>query len=382
MPSVPEVRYLGFFGAIVNPTGESVKIVSSANGIFAESIPGMGQIARFDSVDRTDIGSIRQREGRDEVSPRVRGSLDLLRDKGLRGIMDQPDRGSSSRSGSGRRRGPDGPGRGASARHSSVIPTDGRSTSSSSKPKDRVGGASGPTVSTGSPSKGGPTRSSRTSPGRWTSAGSWAWAIRLIGTDDRNRRSFVVRGGKLLPVPEGFVLMAPGRLLADAVVADPLGPGQAPDADGPGPAQEVRRQSDESLASFVRRRLGREALDRLVQPLVGGIYTADPAELSLEATLPQFPAMERDHGSLILGAIRQARKARVGRTVGLGRPLRPVRQPRRRDGHAPPMPWPPPCRPGRSGPGPPSAGSVAPIPASPGGSSCSMARRSRRAGWS
>ncbi len=52
---------------------------------------------------------------------------------------------------------------------------------------------------------------------------------------------------------------------------------------------------EESLAGFVRRRLGREALDRLVQPLVAGIYTADPNNLSLKATLPQFLAMERDH---------------------------------------------------------------------------------------
>ena len=51
--------------------------------------------------------------------------------------------------------------------------------------------------------------------------------------------------------------------------------------------------SEESLASFVRRRLGREALDRLVQPLVGGIYTGDPSDLSLRATLPQYLAMER-----------------------------------------------------------------------------------------
>jgi protoporphyrinogen/coproporphyrinogen III oxidase len=131
----------------------------------------------------------------------------------------------------------------------------------------------------------------------------------LIGTDDRNRRSFVVRGGKLLPVPEGFVLMAPGRLLPlltspilslrgkMRVLMDLVLPRKTDDAD-------------ESLAAFVRRRLGREALDRLVQPLVGGIYTADPSELSLKATLPQFPAMEREHGSLIRAAIRQARHAR------------------------------------------------------------------------
>lgn len=139
----------------------------------------------------------------------------------------------------------------------------------------------------------------------------------LIGTDDRNRRSFVVRKGKLLPVPEGFVLMAPGRLaplLASPILSirgklrllmDLVLPRKADD-------------SDESLASFVRRRLGREALDRLVQPLVGGIYTADPNELSLKATLPQFPAMEREHGSLIRAAIRQARRGRAADRAASG----------------------------------------------------------------
>jgi len=130
----------------------------------------------------------------------------------------------------------------------------------------------------------------------------------LIGTDDRNRRSFVVKGGKLLPVPEGFVLMAPGRL--GPLLASPILSARGKlrvlmDLVIPRKSDD----SDESLAAFVRRRLGREALDRLVQPLVGGIYTADPADLSLRATLPQFPAMEREHGSLIRAARRQARSA-------------------------------------------------------------------------
>ena len=131
----------------------------------------------------------------------------------------------------------------------------------------------------------------------------------LVGTEAKHRRSFVVRKGKLVPVPEGFVLLAPNRLgpILTTPILSPVGklrllldlvlPRKSDDAD-------------ESLGSFVKRRLGREALDRLVQPLVGGIYTADPNELSLKATLPQFPAMERDHGSLILGALRQARQAR------------------------------------------------------------------------
>ncbi|WP_233578942.1 protoporphyrinogen oxidase [Tautonia sociabilis] len=131
----------------------------------------------------------------------------------------------------------------------------------------------------------------------------------LIGTDDRYRRSFVVRKGRLLPVPEGFVLMAPqrlGPLLGSPILSwrgklrmllDLLLPPRLDDAD-------------ESLASFVRRRLGREALDHLVQPLVAGIYTADPEELSLRAAMPQFPQMEREHGSLLLAALRQGRAAR------------------------------------------------------------------------
>jgi oxygen-dependent protoporphyrinogen oxidase len=133
---------------------------------------------------------------------------------------------------------------------------------------------------------------------------------RLIPTDNRYRRSFVVRQGKLAPVPEGFVLMAPNRLLPLLtspilsargklrVLMEPLVPRKSDDGD-------------ESLAAFVRRRLGREALERLVQPLVGGIYTADPADLSLKATLPQFAAMEREHGSLIRAARHEAKKTRV-----------------------------------------------------------------------
>ena len=62
-----------------------------------------------------------------------------------------------------------------------------------------------------------------------------------------------------------------------------------------------RDDADECVASFVRRRLGHEALERLVQPLVGGIYTGDPESLSLQATLPRFREMERIHGSLWRG---------------------------------------------------------------------------------
>ena len=93
-------------------------------------------------------------------------------------------------------------------------------------------------------------------------------------------------------------------------------------------------ETEESLAAFVRRRLGREALDRLVQPLVGGIYTADPNDLSLKATLPQFLEMEREHRSLILAGLKnRGNPSRVISTQTL-RAVRIVRDPRRRHGHA------------------------------------------------
>ena len=85
------------------------------------------------------------------------------------------------------------------------------------------------------------------------------------------------------------------------------------------PAKDHGQDGDESLASFVRRRFGREALERVAQPLVGGIYTADPEKLSLRATMPRFVEMERKHRSLILGLIEaRTRAMRAGDAAAEG----------------------------------------------------------------
>ncbi|HVN30298.1 MAG TPA: protoporphyrinogen oxidase [Candidatus Binataceae bacterium] len=129
----------------------------------------------------------------------------------------------------------------------------------------------------------------------------------LIGTQEQFRKTYVVRAGRLEEIPLGFMLIAPTRVgpVLKSRIFSPLGKLRM--------ALEVflprRRESgDESLGSFVERRLGREALERLVQPLAGGIYTADPAVLSLEATMPRFLELERRHRSLILG-LRAAQSA-------------------------------------------------------------------------
>jgi oxygen-dependent protoporphyrinogen oxidase len=129
----------------------------------------------------------------------------------------------------------------------------------------------------------------------------------LIPTRTQERGAMVVRRGRLERVPPGFMLMAPARLwpLLTTPILSPWGKLRLL-AEALVPSRPV---ADESLASFARRRLGREVFERIVQPLVGGIYTADPERLSLQATLPRFLDMERQHGSLIRAARRQQAKS-------------------------------------------------------------------------
>jgi oxygen-dependent protoporphyrinogen oxidase len=141
----------------------------------------------------------------------------------------------------------------------------------------------------------------------------------LIGTTTQHRQSFIVRGGRLVPVPQGFYLMAPGswRALATTPVFSWRGKlRMALDLVVP------RRTApeDESLAQFVTRRLGREALERMAQPMVGGIYTADPQSLSMQATMPQFIEMEQQHGSLIRAMLQKQRRASSAAPAGTSGP--------------------------------------------------------------
>lgn len=128
---------------------------------------------------------------------------------------------------------------------------------------------------------------------------------RLTATDPRYRRSLVLRNGRPLPVPDGFQLLAPVDVRA--VLRSPIFSWSGKLRMGLEyflPRGEYH--ADESLAHFVRRRFGQETLERLVQPLVGGIYTSDPEKLSLRATLPRFLEMEREHGSLIRALRKQS----------------------------------------------------------------------------
>ena len=159
-------------------------------------------------------------------------------------------------------------------------------------------------------------------PDSFLSEKPWALALcrrlgledRLARTDDRYRKVFVWRAGRLHPLPDGWELLAPTRLapfLTSGLFSWPGKLRMALDLVLPRGIAD-----DESLGAFVRRRLGREALERVAQPLVAGIYTADPDDLSLTATMPRFAELERRERSIILGLWRASRRAPQAGTSG------------------------------------------------------------------
>jgi len=127
-------------------------------------------------------------------------------------------------------------------------------------------------------------------------------ADRLQGTNEQAHRSFVMRGGNLYELPEGLTGLIPSRfgpMLRTGLIS-PLGKlRMGLDYFLPPRSQD----GDEALATFVTRRLGREVYERLVEPLLGGIYAGDGEQLSLMATFPQLRRAELEHGGLIKGVL-------------------------------------------------------------------------------
>jgi len=121
-------------------------------------------------------------------------------------------------------------------------------------------------------------------------------ADQLIKPQTSGRGAMIVHRGQLVPVPEGFVLMRATRLWP--MLTTPLlslrGKLRLFAERWVKPAD----QDDESIGDFVRRRMGREVLDRIVAPLTAGIYTGDVDQLSMAATMGPIAEMERRYGSL------------------------------------------------------------------------------------
>jgi oxygen-dependent protoporphyrinogen oxidase len=145
------------------------------------------------------------------------------------------------------------------------------------------------------------------------------WGVQLardLGLEDQlmsanqvRHSTYVLLGGRPHPLPEGMMLIVPTRLIP--FLRSPLLSlrgklRMALDLIIP----PRRDDADESLADFVGRRFGGEALDKLGEPLLAGIHSSAPERQSMLATFPRFRAMEQQHGSLIRGMRAAQRKTK------------------------------------------------------------------------
>lgn len=137
----------------------------------------------------------------------------------------------------------------------------------------------------------------------------------IISTNDKNKKTFVLSRGKLHELPEGVILMVPTRIvpLLFSTLLSLRGKIRM--------GLELfipRRKSreDESLGSFVKRRLGQEALDKIAEPLVAGVHAGDPDTMSIRASFPKFVKMEEDYGSMIRGMLARMRQMSGGKGGG------------------------------------------------------------------
>ncbi len=145
----------------------------------------------------------------------------------------------------------------------------------------------------------------------------------LIGSNDAERKTYIVVKGRLVPIPDGLMFMVPTRILP--VLTSPLFslPTKMRMAREwfyrPGP-----RVDDESVSALVSRHFGREMVDRLAEPLLSGVYGGLADRLSAPAVLPRFVDMERRFGSLSRGML-AARKQRLEAAKQKGQAAAPPR---------------------------------------------------------
>lgn len=133
----------------------------------------------------------------------------------------------------------------------------------------------------------------------------------LIGSNDADRKTYILTRGRLVVMPDGLMFMVPTKILPTGF--SPLFSWKtklrmAQELFHPPGAVE----HDESVAAFVERHYGAEMVDRLADPLLSGVYGGEAASLSVRAVLPRFAEMERTHGSLGRAMLAARKKMSAG----------------------------------------------------------------------
>jgi oxygen-dependent protoporphyrinogen oxidase len=144
-------------------------------------------------------------------------------------------------------------------------------------------------------------------------------ADQLIGSNDADRKTYILVKGKLGVIPDGLMFMVPTKVLP-AVLSPLFSPSTKLRIAREWFHPPRRTEGDETVAAFVERHYGAEMVDRLADPLLSGVYGGEATQLSVRAVLPRFAEMEAQHGSLGR-ALLAARKKMAQSAPGPARPL-------------------------------------------------------------
>jgi oxygen-dependent protoporphyrinogen oxidase len=166
-------------------------------------------------------------------------------------------------------------------------------------------------------------------PDSFLSAKPWAMdliaelglAAEVIGSNDHLRATFIWKGGRLIPLPDGVQFLVPTKLVPRAMTSLLIW------------RTKLRmgleyfhwrrsKAEDRSVANFVAGHYGQEVVDYLAEPLLSGIYGGDPAELSAASVLPNLVELESEYGSLTRGMLARRKAAIQAEQLPLFRTLR------------------------------------------------------------
>ncbi len=142
---------------------------------------------------------------------------------------------------------------------------------------------------------------------------------RLQGTNTHQKNTYILNRDRLLPLPDGLAMMIPTDMQAmmKSRLLSWFGKARM-GLDFVLPPKALN--GDESLGAFISRRLGREAYENLIEPLMSGIYAGDGDRLSLASTFPHLRDLELEYGSLARGALKMRQQSN-GKPIQGSRPV-------------------------------------------------------------
>src|SRR5579872_1248063 len=147
-------------------------------------------------------------------------------------------------------------------------------------------------------------------------------ADQLVASNDEERKTHVVVRNRLVPLPDGLMFLVPTKLIPTATTRlFSLGTKTRMGLELLHPPRP--NNQDESVAALVERHYGLEAVDRLADPLLSGIFGGDATQLSARTVLPKLVEMETKYGSLTRGMLAAHRQMREKMTAALQKPDRP-----------------------------------------------------------